>query len=113
MKNIDILIKKIAERYDIEIIEGSNHHEVVKENGDVITPNEDSFLETQIWVSKYAKSSGKVKYLSSKFGIFSSPYEGLSFEKVRIITQISNSSFNKSSAKHKFLILSSFLNRNL
>ena len=48
MKNIDILIKKIAERYDIEIIEGSNHHEVVKENGDVITPNEDSFLETQI-----------------------------------------------------------------
>lgn len=43
MKNIDILIKKIAERYDIEIIEGSNHHEVVKENGDVITPNEDSF----------------------------------------------------------------------
>ena len=43
MKNIDILIKKIAERYDIEIIEGSNNHEVVKENGDVITPNEDSF----------------------------------------------------------------------
>ena len=43
MKQIDILIKKLAELYKIEIIEDSNQHEVVKESGEVITSNEDSF----------------------------------------------------------------------